>query len=45
MDFLYRISEETSSSEDTTTEQSVDNVDTDTGKVFMNCYLNDVNWG
>lgn len=39
------ISEETSSSEDTTTEQSVDNVDTDTGKVFMNCYLNDVNWG
>lgn len=45
MDFLYRISEETSSSEDTTTEQAVDNVDTDTGKVFMNCYLNDVNWG
>lgn len=26
-------------------EHSVDNVDTDTGKVFMNCYLNDVNWG
>ena len=26
-------------------EQSVDNVDIDTGKVFMNCYLSDVNWG
>lgn len=37
--------EEIPSIEETTTEQSVDDADTNTGKVFMNCYLNDVYWG
>lgn len=38
-------SEEIPSIEEATTEQSVDDVATNTGKVFMNCYLNDANWG
>ena len=38
-------SEEIPSIEETTTELSADDSDTNTGKVFMNCYLNDVNWG